>query len=107
MAKNEIRKNDIGVAFRLTIKDQDDVVVDISAATTKSIYFFKPSTTVITQTASFPSGETGTNGEMEWATVSGDLDTVGTWKWQGYVVMSDGSEYRTDIEEFLVLDNLA
>lgn len=107
MAKNEIRKSDIGVAFRLTIKDQDGTAVDISGATTKSIYFTKPDKTVDTQTATFPSGGSGTNGEMEYATISGDLDTTGTWKWQGYVVMSDGSAYRTDIEEFLVLDNLA
>ena len=107
MAKNEIRKNDIGVAFRLTFKDQDDAVVDISSETTKQIFFKKPDKTVVTQTAAWPSGGSGTNGQLEYVTVSGDLNATGTWEWQGYVVLSDGSEYRTDREEFLVLDNLA
>ena len=95
------------MAFRLTFKDQDDVAVDISSETTKQIFFKKPDKTVVTQTAAFPSGGSGTDGIMEYVTISGDLDTVGTWEWQGYVILTDGSEYRTDRDEFLVLDNLA
>ena len=42
MSKN-IDKNDIGVTFRLTIKDAgDESIINVSAASTKYIIFMKP-----------------------------------------------------------------
>lgn len=99
----EIHKNDIGTVFRATIKETG-VVLDISNATTKEFYFFKPSCTVVTQTAGFLTD--GTNGIMQYITTTGDLDEVGTWKIQGHIVTASGN-WRTDIKKFEVYENLS
>lgn len=102
MAVNEIHQNDIGTQFRVTVYD-GDTVVDISGATTKTIKFQKPSGTVVSKTASFVTS--GTDGVMQYATVAGDLDEVGGWLAQAYLVLADWTGH-SDICQFEVHDNL-
>lgn len=103
MVKDEIHKNDIGTLFKLTVKDEDSSVVNLSSASTKEILIEKPDTTVLTKTASFTTD--GTDGLIEYNTISGDIDTIGKYKIQGKVILS-GSTWYTDIKTFYVNDNL-
>lgn len=103
MAADEIHKGDIGTILEATIKDQDSAVVDISAASTKTIKLMKPDGTVESKVGAFVTD--GTDGKMKYVTISGDLDTVGSWRIQGYVVLSSG-EWHSDKDEFTVHSNL-
>lgn len=102
MSANEIHQNDIGTVFRCTIYD-NTTLVDISGATTKQLIFKKPSGDKLTKSASFYTD--GTDGILTYTTVSGDLDEIGTWKLQGYVVLASGS-WKSDIHTFTVHRNL-
>lgn len=99
MAANEIHKGDIGTRFKCTIKD-GDTVVDISTVTTKQIKFTKPSGELLTKTASFFTD--GTDGIIYYDTIEGDLDEVGSWELEGYVVFSSSSKFNSDIKSFKV-----
>ena len=100
---NDVHKNDIGTVFELTIVDQDDEIVDISSATTKTIRFQRPDGSVLTKDASLVN--TGTDGKMKYVTVTGDLNRVGLWQVQGFVAIGAGS-WSSDLVQFIVLGNL-
>lgn len=97
-----IHINDIGTKFEVTIKD-NELIVDISDATTKEIIFKKPDDSVLTKPASFTTD--GIDGKMEYSVVSGDLNVSGLWKLQVRIVTPSG-EWKTDITDFPVVDNL-
>lgn len=103
----EIHLNDIGTVFRTTIKDKacdgTSSVLDVSAATTLNLIFKKPGGTVVTKSASFTTD--GTDGQIEYITVDGDLDEVGNWQIQAYIVLPSGS-WRSDKGTFYVHENL-
>ena len=103
----EAHVSDIGTVFRVTVYDTDSAgatsALDISAATTKQFIFGKPDGTTSTKTATFTTD--GSNGQLEYSTVSGDLDTAGTWSLQVYFATSGGS-WRTDVGTFKVYENL-
>lgn len=93
-----------GVAITLPIVDQDGNIIDVSSATTKTIYLRKPDgTTILTKTATFVTD--GTDGEIQYVTVKDEIDTVGVWKVQGYVVLSNLDDH-TVVSQFRVLKNL-
>lgn len=96
-------KGDIGTVLILFVHD-DQVAVDVSGASTKTIYIKKPSGTVLTKTASFTTD--GTDGKIEWTTVSNDLDEAGEYQLQGYLVLASWTG-KTDIATFVVDDVLA
>jgi hypothetical protein len=99
-----LRLNNIGVLIKVTINDcGTDSAVDISTATTKQLIFTKPSGTKVTKSASFFT--TGTDGILTYTTVSGDLDEIGTWQFQGYVVIGT-NEFTSTIDTFKVERNL-
>ncbi len=93
---------DIGTTFRATIKE-DGTAVDISTATTKQLVFEKPDGTIITRTANFVTD--GTDGLIEYLSVSGDLDIGGDWRIQGIIALP-AWQGRSDIVEFKIYDNL-
>lgn len=100
----EIHLDDVGTIFRVTIVDCDDVFIDISTASVKQLVFKKPDGTSVTQTAVFFTD--GTDGILDYVTVSGDLDLVGEgWKIQGKVTLATGN-WSSDIGTFPVYDNL-
>lgn len=99
----EVHVGDIGTAFRLTL-EECGVAVDISTATILSVLFEKPDGTVATKTANFYAD--GTDGVVQYKTVSGDLDQYGKWKLQAYVEMPDWSGH-SDTVSFYVHRNLA
>jgi hypothetical protein len=96
-------KLDIGTIIRLVIR-ADGVVQDVSSATvTKQIKLQKPDGVTVTKTAVFTTN--GKDGQIQYTTVANDLDQVGRWKAQGYVVLSSGT-WHTTVETFEVLPTL-
>jgi len=102
MAANEIHIGDIGTVLRVTIKDGDDVV-DISGATSKIIILEDPDGTKYEKAATFTTN--GTDGEIQYTTVDGDLNKRGNWFIQAKLVLPNGTWY-SDIEVFQVYENL-
>lgn len=88
MAIEEIHVGDIGTVFKIVFKDGTSIV-NISGATTKNIIFCKPDGTKDTKAGTFTTD--GTDGILEYTTVSGDLNIKGIWKIQGFITTSDGS----------------
>jgi len=102
MAANEIHKNDIGVQFTVTLLDDTDAV-DLSSASTLQLLFKKPGGSLLTKTASFVTD--GTDGKIKYTTISGDLDEVGSWKLQAYIVIAANS-WHSDYIGFKVHRNI-
>ena len=105
MAVGEIHVGDIGTIFRITIRDEDETVIDVSTASSLQLKFRKPETgDIITKTASFYTD--GTDGIVQWATTSADdLDESGIWSIQGKVTVGSLT-HHSDIAYFQVYDNL-
>ncbi len=102
MSVNEIHELDIGTVFRATIKD-GSVVVDVSGATTQKMIFKPPKGAIKSKPTVFDSD--GTDGKIKYTTIADDLDEVGFWELQAYIVMPSG-EWRSDIYSFEVFSNL-
>ena len=103
MAANEIHQYDIGTIFEITLMDGTSIV-DISGATTMEITFQKPDgITNVIKTAVHTTD--GTDGKLQYVTILDDLDIIGTWKKQAFVVLSTG-EWSSDIDNFKVHKNL-
>ena len=99
--------NDIGTVFRITVYDTTStggsVVADISDANSLSIYFRRPDGTTFTRNATFTID--GTDGQIEYTTVDGDLNKAGHWGIQAYV-STPGGKWRTNVANFRVYENL-
>lgn len=87
----------------IVIIHEDDEVLNISTASSKSIILKKPDGELTTFTASFLTD--GTDGGIYYDTVSGDLDQSGVYKIQGLILI-DGGTYKSSIEIFKVFCNL-
>jgi hypothetical protein len=105
MSKKEIRVGDAGTRFILTVKDEDDQVVDISSATSKTITFVKPTHgDSVVKAASFYTD--GSDGKLFYDTIVSDLDVDGLWRYQVTVDLDTG-EWKSDIHTFRVHPNLS
>lgn len=101
--ESQIHVGNKNVDFIITITE-DCLPIDISAATVKLIYFTKPDRSVIVKTALFVTD--GTDGQIHYSTVDGDLDQPGLWKIQAYIELGSGSAYSSIIKTFKVFCNL-
>jgi hypothetical protein len=99
----EIHVGDIGTAFIVTVKDEDEAIVDVSTATTKQIIFKKSDGSVVTKTASFVTD--GTDGQIKYVSVADDLDVAGLWYLQAFIDFGS-TEWKSDIRKFKVYPNL-
>ena len=100
----DVHVGDYGTVFIITIKDETGAVVDISSATTKTIFFTKPNGQTLTKTAVFTTS--GLDGKIQYTTVAGDIDIEGTWKIQAQIT-TPGGEWSSDVTTFDVEYNLA
>lgn len=98
-----IQEDNIGTSLRMLVQDEDGLV-DISSATLIQIILQKPDETSVTKTAVLVTD--GTDGLMQYVTISGDLDQPGTWKIQGRVQFSPSLDYFTKPVLFRVGTNL-
>lgn len=92
-----------GVAIVLPVVDETGAVVDISAASSLTIYLKGPDKIVDTYTAVLTTD--GTDGLMQYVTATGDIDQTGIWEAQGEVVLS-GFTHPTVVSKFKVLRNI-
>lgn len=100
----EIHVGDVGTVFEMTVYDDGNTIVDLSANISIELHFLKPgSTTKIEKTATLSTD--GTDGKIKYTTITDDLDTAGTWKIQGKVETAAGI-WHTDISTFVVVKNL-
>lgn len=103
----EAHINDIGTIFRVTVYDTTSTggteIANISAATTKTFTFKNPNGQTFTRNATFTTD--GVDGQVEYATVDGDLNIAGTWGIQAYIATPSGS-HRTNVGTFRVFENL-
>ena len=99
--------NDIGTVFRVTVYDTTSTggttVADISLASTKQFTFKRPDGTTFDRAAVFTAG--GSDGNIQYLSVDGDLNVAGTWHLQAYVVTPAGS-WKTGAGHFRVYENL-
>lgn len=102
MAAEEIRVGDFNTSLVVTIKDGDSIV-DISTATAKYLKLKKPDGVVLQKNTTFLTD--GTDGKMQYITVSGDITICGTWKMQGNIELG-GGKFGSDIISFKVYRNL-
>lgn len=98
-----VHNADIGTIFRLTIVDTAGTAIDVSTAAVKYVYFQKPDGTKKKKTAAFYTD--GSDGIIQYTSVSGDIDQTGLWQVQGYVETSDG-KFFTQKTTFSVLNTL-
>lgn len=104
MSLPEIHVDNIGTIFRAEIRNQDNVIVDLSAATTLEMRFRKPDrATVLIKTAVVVTD--GSDGQIQYITIAGDLDVAGPWIRQARVVIPAG-EFWTEKITFDVKDNI-
>jgi len=101
---SQIQVDDIGTRLKVTIVD-DDVAVDISAASLREITLKKPDDSIVTRTASVIGDGSSTSGVMYYDIVSGDLDQPGLYKIQGKVSIPSGT-FNTAVGTFKVHCNL-
>ena len=99
---SQVHQNDVGTKLLVTVTDNDSAV-DISSATSLSIFLKQPDGDVLEKTATINTD--GLDGKMYYLTVLGDLDKAGTYKIQGKVVISSGA-FFTSISTFKVHCNL-
>ena len=94
-----LRKNDVGTIIRWTAAE-DDGVVNVSAATVKQVKLVKPDGTQVIRplvnSTKATDRKDGTDGRVEYVTVSGDIDQKGTYNWQLFFNLStwNGSSQR-------------
>jgi len=104
MAADEIHVGDIGTVIKLTFKD-GTTIVDISGAATKNLVFEKPdNSTKVTKAGTFTNS--GTDGQLQYTTASGFLDTAGWWRVQGVIIDGSSNQWSSDIHEFKVHVNI-
>lgn len=101
MAQNELHV-DMGVLLRITIEDENGAK-DVSGATTKTLIIKKPDDSISTYSMNYYTD--GTDGIVQYATVAGDLDQAGIYKYQTYLVISPYT-YYSDVRQLRVFKNL-
>lgn len=104
----EGRVGDIGTVLRVTLVELVDGVeteVDVSTASTKQIKLKDPSGNVTAKTASFYTD--GTDGVLQYTTISGDFDEAGNWQMQPYVVLAAGWSGHGSPHRFVLRDVLS
>jgi hypothetical protein len=100
------QEGDIGTIIRVQVGTRVNGVFipkDISTASVKKLVFHKPGSGSFTKTAEFTTD--GTDGNIEWATVTGDLTPWGTYQVQPDLVIP-GFTGRGKRATFEVLKNL-
>ena len=100
---SSVHVGDVGTVFKITIKDQDGVIVNISTATVKKIIFKSPWAASIIKDGVFFTD--GIDGILTYTTVATDIGSNGEWKIQAMVTLPTGTWY-SEIGTFSVAENV-
>jgi hypothetical protein len=99
-----LQLNDTGIDIIATVVQQDNVTpVDMSLASTITIYIYRPDGALITGTATVVTN--GKDGQIQYITQPTDLTVQGVYKIQAKYTIG-GNTKRTDINTFCVEPNL-
>jgi len=96
-----IHVGDYGTVVNMTVTE-DGAEVDISTATAKK-FIFKNRSGRVEVDADFVTD--GSDGELTYTFLEGDLDTAGTWQVQAKVTLATG-EWFTEAQTFQVVQAL-
>ncbi len=94
-----IRVGDHGTGIKITIKDQDGIPVNISTASSLALSIIKPNGVILSKSGEFVTN--GTDGQLQYIIVNGDIDVSGIWEISANLVMLGGT-YSSDRYEFRV-----
>ena len=94
---------DIGTVFRFTIQDQDCDIVNLVTQTELLVFFKRPDGQSLQRSAALVTD--GTDGQISYTTVAGDLSLEGRWSVQARVAIATGTFHST-VEHFEVRRNL-
>lgn len=97
---SEVHVGDIGTVIQVTIKDSSGTAIDISGASTKSILVLKPDGTEVTWDAEYVTD--GSDGAINYTTVSGDLNVAGVCYLQPQIVWASGVSFSAAKQHLLV-----
>ncbi len=97
------QQNNVGVTFIVTVVEEDGKTPqDISQATSTTIYLRRPDQSVISGSNGFVTD--GTDGQIYYISLTGDLGVAGIYKIQG-CYMVGGNVFCTQEQYFLVEPN--
>jgi hypothetical protein len=100
---NEVHLNDYGTVFRFTLYNRGRTVnLANPVATTKDFIFVDPDGNSFTKAGAFYTD--GSDSIVEYATLAGFINKIGTWRVQVYIETVDGGWY-SDIHTFEVYAN--
>lgn len=94
---------DKGTIIKVSIKNSDEEIVDISSATSKKLIFEKPDGKVFVVTADFFTD--GVDGILKYTTLENEIDQIDLWSVQVLVTLTDAI-LRSSIGTFEVGRNL-
>lgn len=98
-----IHLNNIGTVFSVTVYDETNTLVNVSGASVAEMLFYLPDTTIYTRSGVLQNA--GISGVMQYTSVSGDLNQIGMWRYQGHITYG-GRNLYTDITDFRVSNNI-
>lgn len=100
----DLRVGDIGTVLVVIVKDETGVVVDVSAATERTIYLTPPGLPTATPLAFAAVNDTdGVNGKIKYVTrgIAFDLSKSGEWLIEGFASVG-ASSWSTEQSPFTV-----
>src|SRR5690242_18772518 len=100
----QLRIGAIGATIRRTIYDETGAIVDLSPTTTRRLVLEKPDGGLLTKAGVFSTD--GTDGQIEYVTIDGDIDIQGTWRGQFYFEFGATQKLHTDLFRMSVGANL-
>ena len=102
MAQGKVHVGDIGTTFRVQFRDEDGDVIDVSSASTMEIRLEKPNNGTVTTKTGVHTTD-GTDGQIEYVSVSGDIDVGedGLWSYMGKAVVGTAT-WHSDTFTFRV-----
>lgn len=95
-----VKQNDTKPDIQATIKDDDDVVIDLTGA---SIKFFMNSNSGTNKVDGTGALVDATNGIVKYVWVTGDLDTIGTYTAEFQITFSDASILTAPSKTYLTI----
>lgn len=102
-ASTSVHVGTTGKAIVVTVQDGNGSPANLSNATALTFTFSKPSGALLTVTPRFVTD--GTDGQLTYTTVDGDISEAGLWHIQA-TVTTPSAVLHSDITSFSVLGNL-
>lgn len=99
-----LQEDCVGLQINIPFIDNNGDPVSIEDATGVFLILKSPAAATSTKTGSIVGD--GTGGVMQYALEDGDIDTAGTWQYQGKVTYSGGIIFFSEVKRIKVKANL-